>query len=209
MKKLIGMLVVLTLFCNTQVVKASENNSLISNETINTYELTKVDKVPQNITPIYVENEEELVELINQLEKDFGAQGIISETISKSQSNNNKSRSTLVTDQATVTHTAEIFELNDYGARIVSDVNYTYSYWIAPEVYETTINYHDVYEEGPRAFYEVTYLNKSATANGATITVNVRGICDVYIGISSVVEGEIVMATQKFDKTYKINTGLD
>lgn len=209
MKKLIGMLCVLALFCNTQVINASENNDLISSDTISTYELTEVEEAPQNINPIYVENEEELIELISQIEEEFSDPGITSDTTSKIENNNKMLGSTLIKNNVTLTHQATIFELSSVGGKIVSDVNYTYSYWVAPESYKTTINYHDVYETGIYGFQEITYFNKSATTNGPTISVNVRGISKVYIGISGGgAEGNLVLKTFNFDKTYKINTGL-
>ncbi|WP_310602725.1 hypothetical protein [Anaerosporobacter sp.] len=159
--------------------------------------------------PIYVENEEELIELVSQLEEEFSASEISSEMTSKKENNIRRLGSTLINSNVTLTHLATIFELSSIGGKIVSKVNYTYSYWIAPEVYNTTINYHDVCETGMYACQEITYFSKSATTNGPTISVNVRGISKVYIGLSAGgAEGNFVLKTFDFDKTYKINTGL-
>lgn len=152
-----------------------------------------------------MDNEQELIELLEQLETEFSKTEIETEEyISISQ------LSDQVINNATLTHKATIFDLSSIGGKIVSAVNYTYSYWIAPESYKTTINYHDVYEDGIYGFQEITYNNKSATTNGPTISVNVRGYTKVYIGLSGGgAEGNLVLKTYHFDKSYTIYTGLD
>lgn len=186
MKKLICALLLVSLFStSTQIVNAAETNDSISSNIIKEYNLEELEKAPDNIEPIYVDNEQELTALLDQLEKEFSKKEITTE-----ESNSISSRATIVVDNATLTHQATIFELSSVGGKIVSDVNYTYSYWIVPESYKTTVNYHDVYETGIYAFQEITYFNKTATANGATIKVNVRGNSKVYIGISGGVHQE-------------------
>ena len=206
MKKLICLLSLVSLLFSNQIVEAAETNDLISNNIINKYDLEKVVELPNNIVPIYVENEQELIELLEQLEKEYSDNGITSQ-------NSNKLKSLLSTkiiDNKTFTHTETIFDLSSIGGKIVSEVNYTYSYWIAPESYSITINYHDVYETGIYGFQEITYFDKSATENGSIITVNVRGNSKVYIGLSGGgASGNLVLKTFPFDKTYTIYPGLN
>ncbi|MCI9541226.1 MAG: hypothetical protein HFG39_09240 [Lachnospiraceae bacterium] len=207
-KNFISMLLItcfITSFTITSFAVEANDLDSISNDVIYEYGLEKVEEIPDDIVPIYVENEQELIVLLEQLEAEF------SETEIETEEYNSISQlSDQMVNNATLTHKATIFNLSSIGGKIVSAVNYTYSYWIAPELYKTTINYHDVYEDGIYGCQEVTYNNKSATTNGPTISVNVRGYTKVYIGLSGGgAEGNLVLKTYNFDKSYTIYTGLD
>lgn len=215
MKKVICILTVVSLiFCNSLVTKAAEYNELEVSKLINEYDLEKVEDLPEDIVPIQVNNEQELATLLKQLEEVYSDVGIDpnnlddSEMIEKGINISNVARSTQVVNNKTITNQETIFDLSALGGKIVSDVNYTYSYWVAPESYKTTINYHDVYETGIYGFQEITYTNKSATTTGPWINVNVRGYSKVYIGLSGGgASGNLVLKTFQFDKTYSIIVG--
>lgn len=192
----------------------AESEVLTLNKIINQYDLEKVKEVPDNIKPIYVENEKELSELLEQLNVVFSDTGTATDTLDGSEViNNNISTtnritpaSTPVINNKTLRHTENIFDLTSIpvvGGKIISEIEYTYSYWVAPERYNTTVNYHDVYETGPYIAMDVTYNDKSYNNNGSTITANVRGVAHVYLDIY----GEHVIKTFRFNESYTIYTG--
>lgn len=199
MKKLIS---VLTLFAlvlfNTQIIQAAPTTN-ISSTTIKKYDLQTVQSTPSNITPLKVANEDELKKLLNELDKAYKAAPTATPKYSLD--------STRIINNKTVTHVETIFDLSSVGGKIISNLNYTYSYWVAPESYKTQINYQDVTETGIYGFQSITIFSKSATTNGPTITGNVRGQSQVYIGIGGNASGNLVLATFPFNKTYTIQTG--
>lgn len=46
-----------------------------------------------------------------------------------------------VVSNKTLTHSEDIFDLSSLGGKVVSKVNYTYSYWLAPEYYQFILDY--------------------------------------------------------------------
>lgn len=225
MKKLLCILGITALLFNQSFAKANETSDTISNDTINKYELEVVQDIPNDVKPYLAENEQELIAILDELGEVFSDPGTTDSNLMENQINNtsnmsktfcpsaNMSKTFLsspVVSNKTLTHSEDIFDLSSLGGKVVSKVNYTYSYWLAPEYYQTTVNYHDVYETGIYGLQEITYESKSAVANGATIKVNVRGRSQVYIGLSGGgASGNIVLKTFPFDKTYTIYTGLN
>lgn len=198
----------------SMVVNAEEKSNIDFKTIVQEESLEIVDKIPEGIIPIYVDNEEELKTLLIKLERVYLDKGSVqtSEKLLKVPNNPGDMmlQSTQLVNNKILTHSETIFDLSSLGEKIVSDVNYTYSYWVAPEKYETKINYHDVYETGIYGCQEITYFNKSITNNRATISVNVRGNSKVYIGLSGGgAEGNIVLKTFPFDKSYSINVGFN
>ncbi len=100
------------------------------------YGLEQADYLPDGIKPIYVDSEEELIKLLAYMDSVFSDKGtVLPERELLYREISQKSLGTLIISNKTITHTETIFDLNSIGGKIVQPVNYTYSYWVAPESY--------------------------------------------------------------------------
>ena len=136
MKKLICMLSLLAILMNGQTICATWVDEAVDKNMVEKYGLEQADYLPDGIKPIYVDSEEELIKLLAYMDSVFSDKGtVLPERELLYREISQKSLGTLIISNKTITHTETIFDLNSIGGKIVQPVNYTYSYWVAPESY--------------------------------------------------------------------------
>jgi len=215
-RKLAALLCCGILLMSSTPVNAQITDNSVSPEVLEQYNLQVVQDVPDNVTPIYVKDENELKALLDNIQADFDNQSITSSenNIQSSNSNILPTPNAIITPFAvfgpfTETNKKNVFNLSAIGGKIISEIKYTYTLIDSTQTYNISINYHDVYTSGIYGLQDITIESKTATATRKGIDANVRGTVKVYIGISGGgAEGNLVLATYRFDESYTITPSV-
>ena len=199
-------LAILMIFSGTYNAYAQNEQGDVFKTFCTNNELKIVDEVPKGVTPLKVENLDELEKIVNSFKKELSSQSLQTEIKSKiiqPEQANLDSIKPLTIHEYPITyhiHKATVINLNNVGAKLISEV----AYWVVgsfPPVF--TKDYHDVYKSGISYNCRVTYNEKSAVVSSdrSHISVRVRGTLEVYVEIPG---GELIVLTDRFDKKYTI-----
>lgn len=205
MKKILSL--ILSIIVSFNLVGAfAESTKTITVSDLEQRGMTSVESLSDGITPIYVENLEELDTLLNKIDQE------ISRDIVLSTPNDTEKSAIIVNDDMSMLKSARppkyynknttIFDLNDIGGKIVQNVKY-YKHYDEPGMTYLTLDTSSVFEDGIWGMQEITYNIEDAilSSDGQKINCRVEGNTRVYIGIAG--QG-INLKTFPFDKSYTL-----